>query len=263
MFKKASAFSAAVYLCILCAFLGAASGKQVSADAKSKAVSASDHEQAELNAAKYPTVYNGVDLSLIYDYTFYMKKYSYLRKKFGNDPAGAIKYFGQHGIRKGQQAKKSYSAKTYRWLKNKTHPYPAADEILDQCGWELKKAFVYASKIRYYNGSELGAYSSPWNKTSKWYFDFGRKNGKGNCYVKSGTFAILAKEMGYKVTQAGGLVPYRSGNAGPHSWAEIIVNKTVYVFDPSYYHSRGIGYKFKYGTKGTYKYMNIHYLKLS
>ena len=220
-------------------------------------------KSAVLEAETYPTVYNGVDLSLIYDYNFYMKKYSHLRKRYGNDPAGALKYFGQHGIRAGHQAKKSYNTKTYRWLRNKTHPYAAADKILDKCNWDIRKAFKYASEINYYNGSDLGAYNSPWNKTSNWYFTYGQKNGRGNCYVKSATFVILAREIGFKATQIGGSVPYRSGGNGPHSWAEVVMGGKNWVFDPSFYSARGIGYKFSYGTKGTYKYMNKHKMKLS
>ena len=204
-------------------------------------------------AASYPTVYNGVNLSAVYDYNYYMKRYPYLKKKYANDPKGALLYFGRNGIRTGQKAKASYSQKTYDALYKKTHPFPAADPILRKIGWSLRSAFDYAHKIPSYHGSELGEYGTPWNKTSKWYFNFGKDKGKGNCYVKAGTFVILAKEIGYKVVQIGGYVPYRSGKLGPHSWVEITRNGKTLVCDPA-----SNQHMFAYGTRGTYKYQNKH-----
>ena len=224
--------------------------------------SAPEADEVSLHAKKYPTTYNGVDLSAVYDFNYYVKNYAYPKKKYSKDPAGAILYFGRYGMRKGHKGKRTFSKSTYQKLFKKTHPYPEADEILDKVNWDFKKAFVYSSNISYRNSADLGAYNSPWKKSSNWYFKYGRRNGRGNCYVKSGTFTILAREMGQKATQIGGSVPYRSGALGPHSWVEIVSGKETWVYDPSFYKSRGIGFKFKYKTPGTYKYQNMHRLSI-
>ncbi len=216
-------------------------------------------------AGKKYTMYNGVDLSAIYDFDYYVKNNKYAKTHFKNHPQKAILYFGRYGIRKGAKAKESYSKSTYKKLYKKTHPFPSADKILDRLGWNLKKAFTYAANITSYHGSDLGEYNSPYLKTSKWYYEYYRKHGRGNCYCKAATFCILASELGYKCRQIGGTVPYRStAQAGPHSWMEIQYKGKWRVCDPSFFALTGgsHGWMFQYGQKGTYRYSTPHKMKL-
>lgn len=64
--------------------------------------------------------------------------------------------------------------------------------------------------------------------------------GKGNCFSYSALFCLLARQLGYPAyTVVGGL----GKNADPHGWVEIVMDGTVYIFDPElewyYLHSRG------------------------
>ena len=60
------------------------------------------------------TVYNGVDYSAVYDYNYYIKKYSDIRKVFGNDDAAVLAHFVNNGMSEGRQGKDSFSVTSYR-----------------------------------------------------------------------------------------------------------------------------------------------------
>lgn len=50
-------------------------------------------------------------------------------------------------------------------------------------------------------------------------------------------------------------MPSRSGGATPHSWVEVVINGSTYVFDPDFTHETGRnGYQISYGTSGTWVY---------
>ena len=221
-------------------------------------------EQSSASKKNYPSKYNGVDLSAIYDYEWYVANNAYAKKHFKGKPKAAILYFGRYAIRKNVRAKAEYSKKVYKSLRKKTHPYPTADKILDKLDWNLKKAFLYSADIKKWHGKDLGERNKPWKKTTRWYYTYGLRKKKGNCYVKAATFCVLAREMGYEVRQYGGNIPYRSGGSGPHSWMEIKYKGKWKVCDPSFFYNFGRkkGYMFKYGTKGTYRYTDFHKLKL-
>ena len=53
-------------------------------------------------AASYPTVYNGVDYSKIYNYNYYVKKYADVKKKYGTDKKAVLKNFAEHGLHHGR-----------------------------------------------------------------------------------------------------------------------------------------------------------------
>ena len=60
------------------------------------------------------TKYNGIDYSKVYDYNYYINKYSDLKKAFGNDDKAAIKHFVTHGMKEGRQAKSSFDVFSYK-----------------------------------------------------------------------------------------------------------------------------------------------------
>ena len=69
----------------------------------------------------------------------------------------------------------------------------------------------------------------------------------------------MAKVLGYDAHQVTGYVPLRGGGRGPHSWVEINMNGTTYVFDPDFTHeTHRNGYQISYGTSGTWRYMDYH-----
>lgn len=129
----------------------------------------------------------------------------------------------------------------------------------EKCGRNLKKAFKWCStKIKY-----SGTVKKPrkGQKEVEYYASYGYKYGKGDCYVMAAAFCMIAKVSGCKnVKFIKGSVPQGNGKDGEHAWCEITYGKKIYAYDPNFAYSfRGkknvhSGYKFTYGTKGTYKY---------
>lgn len=60
------------------------------------------------------TVYNGVDYSLVYDYNYYISKYSDLKAAFYGDDTAALRHFVECGMNEGRQAKDSFNVKNIR-----------------------------------------------------------------------------------------------------------------------------------------------------
>ena len=123
-----------------------------------------------------------------------------------------------------------------------------ANEINNSLGRDLRAAFNYAKSITYsrYEPADNNAYGSA-N-----YASYGFSRHRGNCYVMAAVFTYLARDLGYDAHQVGG---YQGSYNTPHSWVEINMNGTIYVFDPDFEKELGRnGYMFTYGTSGTLKY---------
>ena len=60
------------------------------------------------------TVYNGVDYSAVYDYNYYVNKYSDLKRAFAYDDAAALAHFVNCGMSEGRQASDSFNVYTYK-----------------------------------------------------------------------------------------------------------------------------------------------------
>ena len=130
--------------------------------------------------------------------------------------------------------------------------YVYAEKILNQVGWNLYSAFKWAAYFPYWDcwenpsvGSEVMAL-------------YGFKNGGGDCYAKAATFCYMAKAQGYDAHQIAGYVPLTSGGLGVHSWVEININGTIYVYDPAFHQTGKNGYQFHYGTSGTWRYTDYY-----
>lgn len=63
---------------------------------------------------EYPTVYDGMDYSLVYDYNFYVGKYPDLKRAFWSNPSAALKHFVECGMREGRQAAEGFIVQSYR-----------------------------------------------------------------------------------------------------------------------------------------------------
>ena len=62
----------------------------------------------------HPTVYNGVDYSLVYNYTYYVNLYSDIKAAFGEDDAAVLQHFVQYGMSEGRQGNASFDVVSYR-----------------------------------------------------------------------------------------------------------------------------------------------------
>ena len=64
------------------------------------------------------TVFNNVDYKAVYDFNYYISKYSDMKKYYGNDDYLAIRHFALHGIFENREGKASYDKKVYEQLKS-------------------------------------------------------------------------------------------------------------------------------------------------
>ena len=58
--------------------------------------------------------YNGLDFSPVFNATYYLSKYSDLKKAFGNDSTKAFNHFITFGIKEGRQASAAFSINIYK-----------------------------------------------------------------------------------------------------------------------------------------------------
>ena len=131
--------------------------------------------------------------------------------------------------------------------------YQNAYKVLNQVGWNLRAAYNWSAGLKYYRMQ-----SSP-SQGSTYFANFGFTKKTGNCYVMTATFCHMARLLGYDAHQIAGYVPRKGGGVTPHSWCELTIGKTKYVFDPNFTNETGRnGYQITYGTSGTWMYSNYH-----
>lgn len=131
----------------------------------------------------------------------------------------------------------------------------------------LKKAFLWSAKLKYTNNTKNGLSTE---EALKYYGDYGFNRKKGDCNTQASTFYWMAKVLGYDAKYVKGYVPTAADSNGKpskfraHAWVEIKIGSTTYAFAPNFNTSGDarpqkakntyVGFKFKYGTKGTYWY---------
>lgn len=59
-------------------------------------------------------IYNGVDYSLVYNDTYYKKKYTDLQKAFGNNKSEYFKHFCQYGMKEARQGSANFNVLKYK-----------------------------------------------------------------------------------------------------------------------------------------------------
>ena len=128
--------------------------------------------------------------------------------------------------------------------------YPEACAVLDQVGWDLRSAYKWSVGITYVRS---GLNESVGTRELA---HIGFSTRKGNCYVYAATFYEMAIVLGYDAHQIVGGVVNLHGGLSPHSWVEIDMEGTTYVFDPEFEQTRSgrDGWKFHYGRKNTWVY---------
>lgn len=131
----------------------------------------------------------------------------------------------------------------------------------------LKKAFKWSARLRYRNITK----KLKGKKAAEYFGKYGFKTKSGDCNVAAYTFYWMAKVLGYKPKVIQGHVPSGSmSNLKNHTWATIKFGKKTYYFDPDFnraYAGKTVrtrsgmkqlgkycGFKFLYGTPGTYVY---------
>ncbi len=132
----------------------------------------------------------------------------------------------------------------------------------------LKKAFKWSAGLRYRSNTN----GSRGSKAAKYYGKYGFSTGSGDCNTAAYTFYWMAKVLGYSPKVVQGHVPNGSmSNLKSHAWVTIKFKKKLFYFDPDLnraYAGKTVrtasgwvrqgkycGFKFRYGTPGTYKYM--------
>ena len=132
----------------------------------------------------------------------------------------------------------------------------------------LKKAFKWSARLRYRSNTN----GSRGKKAARYYGKYGFSTGSGDCNTAAYTFYWMAKVLGYSPKVVQGHVPNGSMyNLKSHAWVTIKFKKKLFYFDPDLnraYAGKTVrtasgwirqgkycGFKFRYGTPGTYKYM--------
>ncbi len=127
---------------------------------------------------------------------------------------------------------------------------------LEKSGRTLKAAFNWASGLHYYS---LGSRSESYLKShAEYYGTYGFEKSRGDCNTMAYTFYWMARRLGYDVHFVSGYVKLdQEGRLGKHAWCEIDASSgKTWVYDPNFAsaYGKGKGFKFTYGTKGTYQY---------
>ena len=68
-----------------------------------------------VNASSHPTVYNGKDYSLVYNYDYFVKKYPTIAKKYNYDDEAILRYFVTAGMNLQRRGCASFDVKSYRY----------------------------------------------------------------------------------------------------------------------------------------------------
>ena len=134
--------------------------------------------------------------------------------------------------------------------------YPEACAILDQCGWDLRAAYDWTrDSITYVRDINVDH-----RYTSRELAHRGFSERNGNCFVFSACFYELACALGYDAHQMTGHITRSTGLVVIHSWVEIDIDGTTWVFDPEFEYvdkEHRDGWYFQYGRARTFVYQDI------
>lgn len=65
-------------------------------------------------ASSWPTVYEGVDYSSVYDFNYYIQRYADVRYYYSEDPAGALRHFVLHGMQERRRGNEAFDLFFYK-----------------------------------------------------------------------------------------------------------------------------------------------------
>ncbi len=170
------------------------------------------------------------------------------------------KVVNKYGVKVGN---KYYRIDKSGVAKQVSEVYGLAGIYVEKNNRSLGKCFLSISKMKYRNVPTSSAIQ---------YATYGFKTGAGNCNVQACSFYFCARVMGLRPYYEKGYVKSGSGY-GKHAWVTMTFSGKKYVFDPSlaqhYYLMKNLStsqklskmklcFKFRYGTKGTYRYYDSH-----
>ena len=134
--------------------------------------------------------------------------------------------------------------------------YPEASAVLDQIVWDLRAAYDWTrDSITYVRDINVDH-----RYTSRELAHRGFSARNGNCFVFSACFYELACALGYDAHQMTGHITRSTGLVVIHSWVEIDIDGTTWVFDPEFEFVDKVhrdGWYFQYGRRGTFVYQDI------
>ncbi len=134
--------------------------------------------------------------------------------------------------------------------------YPEACAVLDLVGWDLRAAYDWTrDNITYVRDINVDH-----RYTSRQLAHRGFSEGNGNCFVFSACFYELACALGYDAHQITGHITRSTGLVVIHSWVEIDIDGTTWVFDPEFEYvdkEHRDGWYFQYGRPRTFVYQDI------
>ena len=61
-----------------------------------------------------PAIYQGIDYSDVYDYQYYIKNNSDIKKAYGDDKEAALRHFVNNGMKEGRQGRETFNVHTYK-----------------------------------------------------------------------------------------------------------------------------------------------------
>ena len=131
----------------------------------------------------------------------------------------------------------------------------------------LKKAFKWSAGLRYRNNTK----KIKGSRAAQYYGEYGFRTLSGDCNTAAYTFWWMGKVLGYSPAVVNGKVPDGSAdNLKKHTWVTMKMDKKTWVFDPDFnrtYAGKTVktrsgkkklgkycGFRFTYGTPGTYMY---------
>ena len=216
---------------------------------------------------QYNTVFCGKDYKSVYDFNYIKKKYPEVFKKIGWNEDNMLEYFVTVMAPKGQVAKAGVSAKktkevTQKYKKWKKYPY--AYQTLSSIGRDLRKAFNYSARMKYF-GHNTWAQKHQYDSMD-YFATYGFRYYKGPCQTMAASFYQMAHELGYKarIRKGGvyvgtkiywGSFKHNGQWYNIHYWTEIYQNGRWYVYDPNYTNETN-----RNGFKTTYSNMGWRYL---
>lgn len=86
------------------------------------------------NSAGAKTVYDGIDYSAVYDYSYYIKNHPDVYAVFGNDQTAVLKHFVECGMKEGRHAKDDFNVHVYR---------QRYEDLQEAYGSDLKSYFMH------------------------------------------------------------------------------------------------------------------------
>ncbi|MBQ9233606.1 MAG: hypothetical protein IJ167_06180 [Lachnospiraceae bacterium] len=119
--------------------------------------SSSSSTSSSATTSNPTTVYNGVDYSAVYNFNYYINKYSDIKKAYGSNPTGALSHFVNNGMKEGRQASSEFNVTYYK------NRYA---DLRNAYGTDLKKYYIHYINAGKKEGRDAKTYCAEPKTTS-------------------------------------------------------------------------------------------------